>query len=116
MNAICSNMDGVRDRKTNTVCFHLYVESEKQNKGTNITKQKQTHRQREQIGGYQRGGGRLNGLRGTEAERGGEVLRQREEARAAGRTPSGRAPSRDQEGRKDYRSNPIVRLITQSDH
>ena len=32
----------LRERKTNTVCFHLYVESKKQNKQQ--IKQKQTHR------------------------------------------------------------------------
>ena len=36
-------------RKTNTVWFHLYVESEKQNKW-NI-KEKQSYRYREQTGG-----------------------------------------------------------------
>ena len=44
----------VRQRKTNTTWFHLYVESKKQNKCTDITKQKQ--RYREQTGGHQRGG------------------------------------------------------------
>ena len=42
-------------RKTNTVCSHLYVEPEIQNKQTNVTKQKQT--QREQTSGYQWGKG-----------------------------------------------------------
>ena len=64
--AICSNMDGLgghyakwtkRQRKTNTVWYHLYVESKKYNKLVNITKKKQTHRYREQTGGYQRGKG-----------------------------------------------------------
>ena len=31
-------------RKTNTVLYHLYVESKKYNKLVNITKEKQTHR------------------------------------------------------------------------
>ena len=43
-----------RQRKTNTVSFHLCVESKKQSKQTNITKQKQTHRFREQTSGCQR--------------------------------------------------------------
>ena len=34
----------VNQRKTNTICFHLYVESKKLNNGIYITKQKQTHR------------------------------------------------------------------------
>ena len=38
----------VNQRKTNTICFHLYVESKKLNNGIYITKQKQTHRYREQ--------------------------------------------------------------------
>ena len=60
----------VRQRKTNTVYFHLYVESKKI-KQTDVTKQKQTHRYREQISGYQRGMGggegqnRWRGLKGT---------------------------------------------------
>ena len=37
-----------RERKTNTIWFHLYVESKKQNKLINITKQKKSHRYREQ--------------------------------------------------------------------
>ena len=37
-----------RQRKTNTVLYHLYVESEKYNKLVNITKKKQSHRYREQ--------------------------------------------------------------------
>ena len=36
---------------------HLYVKSKKYNKWTNITKQKQTHRYREQTSGHQWGGG-----------------------------------------------------------
>ena len=57
--------------KTNTKWFHLYMEYEKQNKWTNITKQKQTQRHREQTGGFQRGGvggdewNRWERLRGT---------------------------------------------------
>ena len=42
-------------RKTNTVCFHLYVETKKQNKRSNITKQKQTHIYRK-TSGCQSGG------------------------------------------------------------
>ena len=36
---------------------YLYVGSKKQNKWTNITKEKQSYRYREQTGGCQRGGG-----------------------------------------------------------
>ena len=38
----------ISQRKTNTVLYHLYVQSEKQNKLVNMTKQKQTHIYREQ--------------------------------------------------------------------
>ena len=48
----------VRQRKTNTVCYHLYVESKKYNKLVNKTKKKQTHRYRERTSGYQWGEGR----------------------------------------------------------
>ena len=64
----------IRQRKTTMVWFHLYVESKKQNKWTNITKQKQTHRYREQASGCQRGEGwgegqnRWRGLRGTNCQ------------------------------------------------
>ena len=51
----------ISQRKPNTVWLHLYVESKKQNKWTNITKQKLTHRYREQTGGYQWGKGRGGG-------------------------------------------------------
>ena len=40
------------------ILYHLYVESEKQNKLVNITKKKQTHIYREQTSGYQCGEGR----------------------------------------------------------
>ena len=43
----------ISQRKTNTVWYHLYVESKKYNKQMNITKQKQIHRYREQTNGYQ---------------------------------------------------------------
>ena len=64
--AICDNMGGpsryyakknILDNKTNTVWFHLYVESKIQNKWTNITKQKQCYMYREQTGGCQRAAG-----------------------------------------------------------
>ena len=45
----------ISQRKTNTVWYHLYVESKKYNKLVNITKQKQTHSYREQTSGYQWG-------------------------------------------------------------
>ena len=48
----------ISQRKTNTVQYHLYVESKKYNKLVNITKKKQTHRRREQTSGYQWGEGR----------------------------------------------------------
>ena len=55
-------MDGLRgycaewnkSEKDKTIWFHLYVEFEKQSKSTNITKQKQSHRFRVQIGGNQK--------------------------------------------------------------
>ena len=42
-------------RKTNTVWYHLYMESQKYNKVMNITEKKQNHRYREQTSGYQWG-------------------------------------------------------------
>lgn len=46
----------VRHRKINKILFHLHVESNKSEKKlTNITKQKLSHRCREQTGGCQRG-------------------------------------------------------------
>ena len=39
----------INQRKTNIVCFHLRVESKKQNRRTNTTKQKQTHRYRDKL-------------------------------------------------------------------
>ena len=69
---ICNNVDGpwgyhtkLNKRMTNTVWIHLYVES-KQNKTNEQTKQ--THRYREQTGGYQRGrslGGGQKGWKGS---------------------------------------------------
>ena len=64
--AICSNMNGLgghstkwnKQRKINTVWYHLYVESKKYNKLVNIINKKQTHRYREQNNGYQRGEGK----------------------------------------------------------
>ena len=50
-----------RQREANTVWYHLYVESKKYNKLVNTTKKKQTHRYREQTGGYQWGEGREEG-------------------------------------------------------
>ena len=67
-NAIYSNMDGPRDyhtkwvrqRKTNTIWYHVHVESKKYIQMNLFMKQKQTHRHRKQTYGYQRGkaGGR----------------------------------------------------------
>ena len=48
----------ISQKKTNTVCYHLYVESKKQNKLVSIAKQKQTHRYRELTCGYQWGEGK----------------------------------------------------------
>ena len=45
----------ISQKKRNTVCFDLYVESKKWNKWMNITKEKQTYRYREQTSGYRRG-------------------------------------------------------------
>ena len=46
----------ISQRKTNTVWYHLYVESKKYNRLVNITKKRQTHRYRAQTSGYQGGG------------------------------------------------------------
>ena len=51
----------MRQRKTNTGCFHLYVESKKENKQMNLTKKKQIHTYRKQTSGYQWGEGRREG-------------------------------------------------------
>ena len=68
--AICNNMNGlrgyylvkwVRQRKTNIIGYHLYVESKKYNKLVNITKKTQTHRYIEQTSGYKWGEGRGKG-------------------------------------------------------
>ena len=50
----------IRQRKTDTVCYHLYVESKKI-KQTNEYNKTQIHKYREQTGGYQRGEGRRVG-------------------------------------------------------
>ena len=51
-----------REKHIPYICYHLYVESKKYNKPVNITKQKQTHRYREQTSGIsgEREGGRDN--------------------------------------------------------
>ena len=54
----------ISQRKTNTVWYHLYVESEKYRKLVNITK-KQTRRYKEQTSGYQWGEGREEGQEGV---------------------------------------------------
>ena len=51
----------IRQRKTNTAGYHLYVEPKKYNKLVDITKKKQTHRYREKTSGYPRGEGRGEG-------------------------------------------------------
>ena len=50
-------LNEISPRKTNTVWFHIYVESKKQGKWTNMKKQKQSYRYREQTDGWQRGRG-----------------------------------------------------------
>ena len=47
----------ISQTKTNTVWYHLYMESKKYNKLVNITKKRETHRYREQTNGCQCGGG-----------------------------------------------------------
>ena len=51
----------VRQKRTNTICFHLYVESKKQKKKeeeeeqkNKYSKEKQTHRYRGQTNAYQK--------------------------------------------------------------
>ena len=59
-------MDGPRDYHTKwhkpktNIIYHFYVESEKLIQMNLFTKQKQTHRHRKQIYGYQRGGRGVN--------------------------------------------------------
>ena len=55
MDLECIMLSEISQIKTNTTWSHLYVESKKQNKPTNKTKQKQTHRYRGQMGDCQRG-------------------------------------------------------------
>ena len=61
----------ISQRKRNTVCYHLYVESRKYNKLVNITKKKQTHGYRNQTSSYHwreasgKGQYRRRGLGGT---------------------------------------------------
>ena len=50
-------LNEISQRETNTVCYHLCVESKKCNKLVNRTKKKQTYRYREQTIGYQLGEG-----------------------------------------------------------
>ena len=55
----------ISQKKTNSVCYHLYVESRKI-KLMNITKKKQTHKYRKQTSGYWWllvGRGKLGGTR-----------------------------------------------------
>ena len=46
-------LSGISKRETNTVLFYLYVGSKKQNKLPSITRQKQSHRYREETYGCQ---------------------------------------------------------------
>ena len=48
----------ISQTETNSICYHLYVESKKWNKWMNITKQKQTYRYRKQTSVYQWSEGR----------------------------------------------------------
>ena len=53
----------IYQRKTNTIWYHLHVESFKMTQINLLTKQKQSHRYRRQTHGYQRGkvgGGKIN--------------------------------------------------------
>ena len=56
----------ISQRKTNTVWYHLYMESKKCNRLVNITKRKKTHGYREQTSGYQWEEGRGRGIIGVE--------------------------------------------------
>lgn len=67
---MCSKVDGygglegimlseISQRKTDTVCCYLCVESKNYSKLVNITKYKPTHRYREQSSGYQSEGGTM---------------------------------------------------------
>ena len=42
-------------RKTNAICYHLYVDSKSMIQTNSFTKQKGIHRRRKQIHGYHRG-------------------------------------------------------------
>ena len=55
----------VRHGKTNTVSYHLYVESKKYNKLVKIANKKQIHRYWEQTSGYQWGEKRQGGIIGV---------------------------------------------------
>ena len=54
----------IRRKKTNTVQCYWYVEFKNYNKFVNITQKRQTHRYREQTGGYQGGGERGGAIEG----------------------------------------------------
>ena len=47
----------ISQTKTNTVGYHLYMESKKYNRLPNITKKKESHTYRKQTNGCQHGGG-----------------------------------------------------------
>ena len=55
----------ISQRKTNTICYHFYVESKNESKLVNITQEIQTHRYREQASGYQWGEGKDEGQDGV---------------------------------------------------
>ena len=54
---ICIMPSEISQTKTNTVRYHVYVESKKYNKLVNKINKKQTHRYGEQTSGYRWGGG-----------------------------------------------------------
>ena len=60
----------ISQRKTNTVWYHLCVESKKYNKLVNIRKKKQTHKYRDQASGYQWGEGKGEGQYRNRGSRG----------------------------------------------
>ena len=60
----------VSQRKTNTIRYHLHVESEKYNKIVNTTTKKQTHRGREETRGYRWGEERREGRHRVRGESG----------------------------------------------
>ena len=52
MDLVGVTLNEVRQGKTNTIWYHLYVKPKNYNILVNLTKNKQTHRYREQISCY----------------------------------------------------------------